>query len=91
MIHSLATDDNATPADLTSLGHLVIRVFEDRLEILPLLDRSQAERSYTRLQALVRDWAEDPRLLANICEVQPPSDRQKSWAITWDKLRQSWN
>jgi hypothetical protein len=95
MIHSLSMEDHSLPVDATSEGQLLIRLFPDRLEILPLLDRLQAARSYARLQALVTDWAESPALLAQICEVEVPSNRRshrrKSWTITLEKLRHSWN
>jgi hypothetical protein len=96
MIHSLSMEDHSLPVDATSEGQLLIRLFPDRVEILPLLDRSQAARSCRRLQALVSDWAEHPELLAAICEIEPPRDRRnipqlQSGSMKFDKLRHSWN
>jgi hypothetical protein len=92
MIHRVLREDNAAPADATSEGQLLIRLFPDRVEILPLLNRRQAGQSYARLQDLASDWAESPELLAAICEVEPPNPpRLKSWAMKFDQLRHSWN
>jgi len=42
MVHSLSMEDHSAAADATSVGQLLIRLFPDRVEILPLLDRRQA-------------------------------------------------
>jgi hypothetical protein len=55
-----------------TVGPLLICIFPDRLDILPLIaDRAQAASCDARLQGLITAWAEQPELLAELCELGP--------------------
>jgi hypothetical protein len=56
-----------------AVAQVLMRVLPGRRIILyPIVfDRSQAVTCHAALQALVRRWAEEPKLLARLCEMDP--------------------
>jgi hypothetical protein len=55
-----------------AVGQLVIRLLPEEIHVLPLIhDRAQALACYARLQDLITAWAEQPELLAALCELGP--------------------